>query len=84
MRLLFCTVSAHPVEKCVYLSGAPVCLPAALLLCGLVRAQQLLLPGSCSFELGTCGYTSDPDYGGWIENEEGTELPLNVLIEGWF
>lgn len=41
-----------------------------LLLCRLARAQQLL-PGSCSFELGTCGYTSDPQYGSWIMNEEG-------------
>lgn len=45
--------------------------PAVLLLCGLLRAQQLLLPGSCNFELGTCGYTSDPQYGSWSMNEEG-------------
>ncbi|XP_031156320.2 MAM domain-containing protein 2a [Sander lucioperca] len=42
-----------------------------LLLCGLLRAQQQLLPGSCNFELGTCGYTSDPEYGSWSMNEEG-------------
>lgn len=46
---------------------------AVLLLCGLLRAEQpLLLPGSCNFELGTCGYTSDPEYGSWSMNEEGT------------
>eukprot|EP00064_Thunnus_orientalis_P006905 superscaffoldBa00000742_g6924 len=49
-----------------------VCLTLqALLLCGFLRAQQLLLPGSCNFELGTCGYTSDPAYGSWSMNEEG-------------
>lgn len=52
----------------------PTFLPAVLLLLlsGLSRAQPLLLPGSCNFELGTCGYTSDPDYGDWSMNEEGT------------
>ncbi|TMS03670.1 MAM domain-containing protein 2 [Larimichthys crocea] len=29
------------------------------------------MPGSCNFELGTCGYTSDPEYGSWSMNEEG-------------
>ncbi|XP_062273054.1 MAM domain-containing protein 2a [Scomber scombrus] len=43
----------------------------ALLLCGFLNAQQQLLPGSCNFELGTCGYTSDPGYGSWRMNEEG-------------
>uniref|UniRef100_A0A8C9XNZ5 MAM domain containing 2a n=1 Tax=Sander lucioperca TaxID=283035 RepID=A0A8C9XNZ5_SANLU len=33
--------------------------------------MQHLLPGSCNFELGTCGYTSDPEYGSWSMNEEG-------------
>ncbi|XP_008282564.1 MAM domain-containing protein 2a [Stegastes partitus] len=42
-----------------------------MFLCGFVRAQQPLLPGSCSFELGTCGYTSDDNYGRWSINEEG-------------
>nr|XP_046242115.1 MAM domain-containing protein 2a isoform X1 [Scatophagus argus] len=42
-----------------------------LLLCGFLRAQQQLLPGSCNFELGTCGYKSDPEYGSWSMNEEG-------------
>ncbi|XP_045889985.1 MAM domain-containing protein 2a [Micropterus dolomieu] len=49
-----------------------VCLTLhALLLCGFLRAQLQLLPGSCNFELGTCGYTSDPEYGSWSMNEEG-------------
>ncbi|XP_060893496.1 MAM domain-containing protein 2a isoform X1 [Labrus mixtus] len=42
-----------------------------LLLCGLLQAQQLLLPGSCNFELDSCGYTSDPQSGSWSMNEEG-------------
>ncbi|XP_026167718.1 MAM domain-containing protein 2a isoform X3 [Mastacembelus armatus] len=49
-----------------------VCLTLrVLLLCGFLSAQQQLLPGSCNFELGTCGYTSDPEYGSWRMNEEG-------------
>ncbi|KAM8866231.1 MAM domain-containing protein 2a isoform 1-T1 [Synchiropus picturatus] len=40
----------------------------ALCLCGVLRAQQQLLPGSCNFESGTCGYTHD---GRWSMNEEG-------------
>ncbi|KAM7417005.1 hypothetical protein PAMA_018877 [Pampus argenteus] len=43
----------------------------ALLLCRFIRAQQQLLPGSCNFELGTCGYTFDPEYGSWNMDEEG-------------
>ncbi|XP_023253312.1 MAM domain-containing protein 2 isoform X1 [Seriola lalandi dorsalis] len=44
----------------------------ALLLCAPLGAQQQpLLPGSCNFELGTCGYTSDPQFGSWRMNEEG-------------
>lgn len=43
---------------------------AVLLLCGFLRGEQLLLPGSCNFELGTCGYISE--YGSWRINEEGT------------
>ncbi|XP_030581455.1 MAM domain-containing protein 2a isoform X2 [Archocentrus centrarchus] len=42
-----------------------------LLLCAFLQAQQLLLPGSCNFELGTCGYISDPVYSKWRMNEEG-------------
>lgn len=55
--------------------AAPASLPAVvlLLLSGVSRAQPPpLLPGSCNFELDTCGYTSDPDYGMWSMNEEGT------------
>ncbi|CAB1322371.1 unnamed protein product [Coregonus sp. 'balchen'] len=33
--------------------------------------QQLLLPGSCSFDTGTCDYTSDLAYARWTRNEEG-------------
>ncbi|XP_068594772.1 MAM domain-containing protein 2a [Brachionichthys hirsutus] len=49
----------------------------ALLLWGLPGAQQQLLPGSCSFELGTCGYTSDPESGGWSVNEEGHVITVD-------
>ena len=56
-------------------------LVAVLLLCGLLRAQQLLLPGSCNFELGTCGYTSDPESGSWSMNEEGTVSPWALFIK---
>ncbi|XP_046872022.1 MAM domain-containing protein 2a isoform X1 [Hypomesus transpacificus] len=50
-----------------------VYLPVILvsLLSGLVWAQQQLLAGSCNFEQGTCGYTSDPAYARWATNEEG-------------
>uniref|UniRef100_A0A3Q3WVL5 MAM domain-containing protein n=1 Tax=Mola mola TaxID=94237 RepID=A0A3Q3WVL5_MOLML len=49
-----------------------VSLLAVLLLCGFLSAHQpLLLPGSCNFELGTCGYTSDREYASWRMNEEG-------------
>ncbi|XP_064792750.1 MAM domain-containing protein 2a [Oncorhynchus masou masou] len=36
----------------------------------LVGAQQLL-PGSCSFDTGTCDYSSDLAYARWTRNEEG-------------
>lgn len=54
---------------------------AVLLLCRFLRAQQQLMPGSCNFELGTCGYTSDPEYGSWSMNEEGTVSSLALLID---
>ncbi|XP_056888182.1 MAM domain-containing protein 2a isoform X2 [Takifugu flavidus] len=57
--------------------SACVCLQVLLLLSGLSRAQPLLLPGSCNFELGTCGYTSDPDYGNWSMNEEGHLISID-------
>ena len=50
-----------------------------LLVVRLLGAQQQLLPGSCNFELGTCGYTSDPEYGTWSMNEEGT-APSQALL----
>uniref|UniRef100_A0A667XSI4 MAM domain containing 2a n=1 Tax=Myripristis murdjan TaxID=586833 RepID=A0A667XSI4_9TELE len=51
-----------------------------LLLCGLLRAQQQLLPGSCNFDQGTCGYTSDLDYGNWILNEEGRLITVDSAL----
>uniref|UniRef100_A0A8C6TNW7 MAM domain containing 2a n=1 Tax=Neogobius melanostomus TaxID=47308 RepID=A0A8C6TNW7_9GOBI len=36
-----------------------------------------LLSGSCNFELGTCGYTSDPHYGSWDINEEGHLISMD-------
>ncbi|XP_047446809.1 MAM domain-containing protein 2a [Mugil cephalus] len=60
-------------------------LPLSVLLllpCRLVHAQQLLLPGSCNFELGSCGYTSDPDYGSWSMNEEGHLITADSSLLG--
>ncbi|KAK5870553.1 hypothetical protein PBY51_003492 [Eleginops maclovinus] len=58
-----------------------LCSPlAVLLLVGLLRAQQHLLPGSCNFELGTCGYKSDPEYGTWSMNEEGHVITLDSAL----
>lgn len=65
--------------RCVSVCVLPLLLP---LLCGSLQAQQQhqppsppppppLLPGSCSFELDTCGYTSEPEFGTWSVNEEG-------------
>ncbi|TNN41506.1 MAM domain-containing protein 2 [Liparis tanakae] len=48
-----------------------------LLLCGFLGAQQLL-PGSCNFELGTCGYTSDAEHGSWSVNEEGHLITVDA------
>ncbi|KAF0033316.1 hypothetical protein F2P81_013382 [Scophthalmus maximus] len=48
-----------------------------LLLCGFPLARPQLLPGSCNFELGTCGYASDPEYGSWSMNKEGHLLTVD-------
>eukprot|EP00063_Salmo_salar_P009468 XP_013984303.1 PREDICTED: thyroid hormone-induced protein B-like isoform X2 [Salmo salar] len=37
----------------------------------IVQAQNRPLPGSCSFESSTCGYTSDPDFTSWTLNKDG-------------
>ncbi|XP_018555189.1 MAM domain-containing protein 2a isoform X1 [Lates calcarifer] len=58
-----------------------VCLTLqVLLLCGSLVAQQQLLPGSCNFELGTCGYMSDPEYGSWSMNEEGHLITVDSAV----
>uniref|UniRef100_A0A4W4FRJ6 MAM domain-containing protein n=2 Tax=Electrophorus electricus TaxID=8005 RepID=A0A4W4FRJ6_ELEEL len=44
---------------------------SVLLVALAVGAQQRLLPGSCGFEQGACGYTSDPAYAPWTVNDEG-------------
>ncbi|XP_028270677.1 MAM domain-containing protein 2a isoform X2 [Parambassis ranga] len=49
-----------------------------LLLCVCVRARQL--PGSCSFELDTCGYSSDPNYGSWTVNKEGHLISVDSSL----
>ncbi|KAK5909222.1 hypothetical protein CesoFtcFv8_003171 [Champsocephalus esox] len=51
-----------------------------LLVVRLPGAQQQLLPGSCNFELGTCGYTSDPEYGTWSMNEEGHVITVDSAL----
>lgn len=75
--------SHHEIIKFAYswaLQHGCLSLLAVLLLCGFLRAQQQLLPGSCNFELGTCGYTSDPEYGSWSMNEEGTVSPIEINV----
>uniref|UniRef100_A0A3B4ASY6 MAM domain-containing protein n=1 Tax=Periophthalmus magnuspinnatus TaxID=409849 RepID=A0A3B4ASY6_9GOBI len=53
--------------------------PALLLLLGVetLLAQQLL-PGSCNFELSTCGYTSDPRYA-WTRTSRTSRTLRRVL-----
>ncbi|KAM9393781.1 MAM domain-containing protein 2a [Pholidichthys leucotaenia] len=49
-------------------------------LSALLSAQQMLLPGSCNFELDTCGYTSEPAYGSWSMNEDGHLLTVESAL----
>ncbi|KAJ8414963.1 hypothetical protein AAFF_G00024860 [Aldrovandia affinis] len=46
------------------------------------RAQPLL-PGSCSFEQGTCGYSSDPAYAKWTTNAEGRFIVADSAYVSW-
>ncbi|XP_036454876.1 MAM domain-containing protein 2a isoform X1 [Colossoma macropomum] len=66
---------------------APLHLPAlsALLVAVvlvLVKAQLQLLPGSCSFDQDTCGYTSDPTYASWTVNDEGRFITADSSFMG--
>ncbi|KAF4074472.1 hypothetical protein AMELA_G00239680 [Ameiurus melas] len=47
-----------------------------------VRAYRHLLPGSCSFESGTCGYTSDLAYATWTVNDEGRFIAADSSLMG--
>ncbi|KAI1900054.1 hypothetical protein AGOR_G00046060 [Albula goreensis] len=40
-------------------------------------SAEPLLPGSCNFEQGTCGYSSDPTYAKWTMNEEGRFITVD-------
>lgn len=73
-----------PVHLCVkpWILLLSAVRPAGLLLCVVLGVQHQLLPGSCNFELGTCGYTSDPEYGSWSMNEEGKVSSRALLIDG--
>lgn len=72
-KCVMCNTITCWLDVCVVVAPPPPPSPppAGLLLCGFLGAQQLL-PGSCNFELGTCGYTSDAEHGSWSVNEEGT------------
>ncbi|KAF5906622.1 MAM domain-containing protein 2 isoform X1, partial [Clarias magur] len=48
----------------------------------LARARQHLLPGSCSFESDTCGYTSDPVHSPWTVNKEGRFIAADSSLMG--
>ncbi|KAK2845655.1 hypothetical protein Q7C36_010509 [Tachysurus vachellii] len=47
-----------------------------------VRAHRHLLPGSCSFESDTCGYTSDPAHATWTVNNEGRFIAADSSLMG--
>lgn len=46
-----------------------------------VRAQNQLLPGSCSFESNTCGYTSDPDFTTWTLHKDGRFVAVDLAAD---
>ncbi|XP_029565331.1 MAM domain-containing protein 2 [Salmo trutta] len=46
-----------------------------------VQAQIQHLPGSCSFESSTCGYTSDPNFLSWTLNKDGSFISVDPGLE---
>ncbi|KAK2818879.1 hypothetical protein Q5P01_024440 [Channa striata] len=48
---------------------------------GIVQANHPLLPGSCSFETNTCGYTSDADYTSWTLHEDGRFVAVDAPLD---
>ncbi|XP_061836758.2 MAM domain-containing protein 2-like [Nerophis lumbriciformis] len=51
-----------------------------LALAATIQAQMALLPGSCSFETDTCGYTSDVDFTSWTLNKNGHFLAVEAAL----
>lgn len=62
-----------------------VCVCVCVVLVLVAKAHRHLLPGSCNFESGTCGYSSDPAHATWTVNDEGNDfqiqrhLDLNII-----
>ncbi|KAK6305251.1 hypothetical protein J4Q44_G00240310 [Coregonus suidteri] len=46
-----------------------------------VQGQNRPLPGCCSFESSTCGYTSDPDFTSWTLNKDGSFISVDTGLE---
>ncbi|XP_041706071.2 MAM domain-containing protein 2 [Coregonus clupeaformis] len=46
-----------------------------------VQGQNGPLPGCCSFESSTCGYTSDPDFTSWTLNKDGSFISVDTGLE---
>lgn len=50
-----------------------------LTLAATIQAHNQLLPGSCSFETDTCGYTSDEDFTSWALHEDGRFVAVDTV-----
>ncbi|CAM9330591.1 unnamed protein product, partial [Lampetra planeri] len=46
----------------------------------LYPAKVRLLPGSCSFEANTCGYTSDTDFTSWMLHNDGHFIAVDADV----
>ncbi|KAL0965439.1 hypothetical protein UPYG_G00281290 [Umbra pygmaea] len=51
------------------------------LLIATVHAQKRNMPGSCTFESSTCGYTSDPDFTNWMLNKDESFISVGPGLE---
>ncbi|XP_029940563.1 MAM domain-containing protein 2 [Salarias fasciatus] len=49
-----------------------------LTLAAIIQAHSQLLPGSCSFESDTCGYTSDADFHSWVLHRDGRFVAVDA------
>ncbi|KAM9338184.1 MAM domain-containing protein 2-like [Symphorus nematophorus] len=45
-----------------------------------IQAHNQLLPGSCSFESNTCGYTSDADFTSWTLHKDGRFVAVDTVV----